>query len=326
MKCKICESDQFFPAIVVKEMMFGSRNTYRYIQCESCLCLQLIEKETNQAKLYPKLYYSFNTYQQNSVKSLIKRFVIKQSVAKALGKSNLFFSALAQQKRQSGAHALKGIINKTSSILDVGCGDGKLIDALSSCGYQHLMGIDPFLDKDFTCEKYNLLKKNIDDLPSKEQFDVIMMHHSFEHVDNPFEVMHHVKRLLKPNGVFILRIPVADSFAFKKYQANWVQLDAPRHIFLHSNTSIKLIAKQNDLKITGIIDDSTAFQFIGSEQYLHGISLDDSRSFFVSPLKKTIFNKKHIFSRAQIKSFHQQAEALNKTGKGDQRIFYLKHN
>jgi len=323
MNCKICNSNHFFPVIEVKEMMFGSRTIYPYIQCASCLCLQLVEKETNENKMYPVQYYSFNTYQENTLKSRIKRFIIKQSVAKALGEANAFFSVFAQKERQSGAHALKGKINKTTSILDVGCGDGKLIEALSSCGYQHLKGIDPYLENDVVREKYSLLKKEISEMPTEDKFDLIMMHHSFEHVDDPLETIGHIKRLLNPAGICIIRIPVADSYAFEKYKAHWVQLDAPRHIFLHSNASMKLIAEKNNLKIAAIVDDSTAFQFIGSEQYLHDIPLDDSRSFFVTPLKKTPFNKKHLFSRKEIKVFHQKASELNQIGKGDQRIFYL---
>ena len=323
MNCKICNSIHFFPVIEVKEMMFGSRTIYPYVQCAACLCLQLVNQETNENKKYPVQYYSFNTYQKNTVKSRIKRFIIKQSVAKALGEANALFSVFAQKERQSGAHALKGKIKITSSILDVGCGDGKLIEALSGCGYQHLKGIDPYLEKDVFRNKYSLLRKNIGDMPSDEKFDVIMMHHSFEHMDDPFETIGHVGRLLNPRGVCIIRIPVADSYVFEKYKEHWVQLDAPRHIFLHSNASMKLIAEKKNMKIAAIVDDSTAFQFIGSEQYLHDIPLDDSRSFFVTPLKKTPFNKKHLFSRKEIKSFHQKATELNQIGKGDQRIFYL---
>ena len=169
-----------------------------------------------------------------------------------------------------------------------------------------------------------MLKKNIETLEDAEKYDVIMLHHSFEHVENPGNVMENINRLLKKNGLCIIRIPVADSFACNFYKEYWVQTDAPRHVFLHSNKSMQLLSSQNGLFIESIVNDSTEFQFIGSEQYKIGISLNDQRSYYVPPYKKTFLNKKHPFAKKDIKKYQRQAVLLNKEGKGDQRIFYLR--
>jgi len=36
-----------------------------------------------------------------------------------------------------------------------------------------------------------------------------------------------------PGGWCVIRIPTVSSFAWEHYREQWVQLDAPRHFFLH---------------------------------------------------------------------------------------------
>jgi 2-polyprenyl-3-methyl-5-hydroxy-6-metoxy-1,4-benzoquinol methylase len=72
-----------------------------------------------------------------------------------------------------------------------------------------------------------------------------MLHHSFEHMDNPCGVLKQIDKLLNPDGELLIRIPVSDSFAWRKYGVDWFQLDAPRHFFLHTTKSIALLAKNS---------------------------------------------------------------------------------
>jgi len=325
MECRICNNKIIKDVIVVKEMMFGTGKSYPYLLCSVCGCLQIEQVEENNENLYPASYYSFNTYNVSNIVKNVKQFMVRCSVAKALGQSSIINSLFSVNNRSAGARSLKGKISYDSAILDMGCGDGGLIDALDWCGYRNLTGIDPFLNKDVEKGNYKLLKTSIENLEGEEIFDVIMLHHSFEHVANPFEVIRHIKRLLKKDGLCIIRIPVSDSYAFDLYKENWVQLDAPRHIFLHTNKSMKVVTERNDLQVVEIVNDSLEFQFIGSEQYKNGISLSASQSYYLPPYKKLFFNKKHPFSKPEITNYKKKATSLNLEGKGDQRVYYIKH-
>ena len=68
--------------------------------------------------------------------------------------------------------------------------------------------------------------------------------------------------------------------------------------------------------VVSVDDDSTAFQFWGSEQYLRGIPLMGARSVMVKPGDAS-------FSKAQLRSWEQQAVAFNKTGRGDQAAWVI---
>ena len=129
--------------------------------------------------------------------------------------------------------------------------------------------------------------------------------------------MHHIVRLLKPEGVALVRIPVADSWAWRHYGADWVQLDPPRHLFLHTRRSMDLLAAAAGLKVERVVHDSTAFQFWGSEQYRRGIPLQDPRSYARNP-------RASAFSAGEIRTFEARAAELNACGEGDQACFYLR--
>ena len=122
--------------------------------------------------------------------------------------------------------------------------------------------------------------------------------------------------LLKPDRYVLIRIPVAASYAWRHYGVNWVALDAPRHLFLHTVRSIRLLSKQAGFKVVDIEFDSTEFQFLGSEFYLRNIPLKDRSLYLKNP-------QNSIFSEKQIQEFKDKAIKLNEENDGDQACFYL---
>jgi predicted TPR repeat methyltransferase len=200
-------------------------------------------------------------------------------------------------------------------ILDVGCGGGLLLHGLRELGLKQLLGVDPYNPADL---KYDnglvVAKKGIHDVSG--QWDIVMFHDSFEHMPNPFETLTKVSQLLSPSGQCLLAIPVASSHAWRHYGVHWVQLDAPRHLFLHSETSIGILSARAGLTVRRVVYDSTSFQFWGSQQYQQGMILRDPRSHYMNP-------KKSAFTRGQIAAFDQEAQVLNAQGQGDHAVFWL---
>ncbi|QDH78213.1 class I SAM-dependent methyltransferase [Echinicola soli] len=196
-----------------------------------------------------------------------------------------------------------------SKILDLGCGNGQLLYEFYACGYSHFTGADPFMEKSIQINSHiHLVKKSVFELEGK--FDCIMMHHSFEHMDHPAATIKKTVQLLNPNGKLLIRIPVAQKAAWRKYGTDWVQLDAPRHLFIHSEASILNLAESAGLKLDKVIYDSTAFQFTGSELYQRNIPFHEAD------------NASH-FLKQEINDFENQARSLNEQKDGDQACFYF---
>jgi SAM-dependent methyltransferase len=148
------------------------------------------------------------------------------------------------------------------------------------------------------------------------EFDCIMMHHSFEHMNQPHAVLAEVRRLLAPGGRALIRIPLCSLAAFREYRSDWVQLDAPRHFFLHSRQSMGHLARAGGFVVERVLYDSTAFQFWGSEQYRLGLPLLAQESYAVN-------RRASVFSRSQIAAFEVRARILNAQEDGDPACFIL---
>jgi len=147
-------------------------------------------------------------------------------------------------------------------------------------------------------------------------YDLIMFHHVFEHLEDPKRTLSIARQLLAEGGQILIRIPLSDSVACETYKEDWAQLDAPRHITLQTRESMEQLAKLTGLKIVRVKYDSSAFQFWGSEQYRIDISLSDARSYSKDP-------GAGVFSKDKIQSFEVEAIRLNEQCKGDQAAFVL---
>lgn len=314
MKCKICHNEKDNKVFEVREMMFDLRETFRYFQCSSCQCLQIETIPQNISMHYPDNYYSFNDLikPQNRFRSLPGRLRDRYAV----WNNGLVGRLIYARYPNYTLRALNELsINKDTSILDIGCGTGRSVYSLRELGLKKLLGIDPYISSDI---KYNngvvIQKKEIREVDGK--WDVVMLHHTFEHIANPLENLQLIANLMTSKGHCIIRIPVVPSYAWEHYGVNWVQLDAPRHFFLHSVKSMNILADQCGLEVRNVIYDSTAFQFWGSEQYVRDIALKNERSYSVNA-------DGSIFTSKDISNFTKRAKELNATNQGDQAIFYI---
>ena len=197
-------------------------------------------------------------------------------------------------------------INFESSILDVGSGVGNLIMEMREYGFQHLTGVDPFIAQDIDNNGVKVLKRNLQDVEG--QYDLVMLHHSFEHMANPAEVFDKLSGLVQQDGRILIRIPVADCQAWEKYGINWVELDPPRHFFLHTKKSIDILAQGAGLQVEAVIYDSSNFEIIGSEKWSRDIPSNSPEDPFTSEEKK---------------AFTKEVEVLNETGRACRACFYL---
>lgn len=316
-KCRICESEETNDW-VFREMMFGLKDEFKYKECISCGCIQIENYPKAIENYYPSNYYSFNNntgiskgkLEQAKASVLLYNHLVFNNTLGKLGKKT--YSPL-----EADLNYLKRInLKPWSKILDIGCGNGNFLVQLYHKGFSHLTGIDKFISEElFLFNKIHIWKKEITELKTK--YDLITMHHVFEHMPNQSEVLKSVHAALKNKGNLIMRIPVVNQ-AWKVYRENWVQLDAPRHYYIHSINSFKLLAKKSGFIVIDIVFDSYALQFWGSEQYKLDIPLrNDERSYAENP-------KTTIFSSQQIAGWESKSIEFNNNNKGDQAIFYLK--
>lgn len=315
--CRICDNTEGNRSFTAREMMFGFRDEFEYLECSACGCLQIVTIPDNIGRYYPDNYYSFKVV--SPTKPTLRDLLLRQKTAYQIGRRNVLgwaTSLLIKDERPWVRWVQKTGVTFTDAILDIGCGSGRLLLKMREVGFSDLLGVDPFIEEDIDYRNgVRVLRQTVDAV--SREFDLVMMHHVFEHLPNPAETLHKVYRLLRPGRFALIRIPVADSYAWRTYGTNWVQLDAPRHFFLHTQRSMQLLAEAAGFEVTDVVHDSWDFQFWGSEQYIRDIPLHDPRSISEN-------SEQAIFSADEIQQFAAKAAGLNRAGDGDAACFYLR--
>ncbi len=296
--CKFCGSSDlnFFSAT---ERMLGLGGQFSYAECRACGSLQNESIPEDLSVFYPSNYYSFVGLRLSDWKIRI---------LKSLRMRAFLWAGISWKAPMYGYWLKKVHPGFSARIADVGCGNGQLLYELHAAGYSDLHGFDPFIASEkYLASGLTLWKKRIEE--SEFSFDLIMMHHSFEHMEDPDQVLRACFEKLNPGGKLLIRCPVADAEVWKEKRELWVQLDAPRHLIIPTVKGLKLKAENLGFTLDEVEFDSSDFQFWGTALYERGEKLD--------------LTKTKLFSREEMQRMHQQALQFNKTGKGDQACFYF---
>ncbi|HEY0228848.1 MAG TPA: class I SAM-dependent methyltransferase [Mycobacterium sp.] len=297
-------------------MMFGSRELFEYYCCAACDTLQIVNVLEGEelAQHYPSNYYSYNAQPR------IFRWLTTQKDRFELNTGGRVAGTLMETLVPEGiVRVVIGDLVKMLSqlelerdarIIDVGCGGGVLLDRLATIGFSNLSGADPFIAADGeTPRGVPLMKRYLGEVTG--EFDLIMFNHSLEHMPDPVSTLSAAAEKLAPGGACLVRLPTTSSEVWTVYQQDWLQIDAPRHTVIPSREGMALAADAVGLQVEKTFDDSTLFQFLGSEAYRHDVALND-------PKILRFFGPKRIWD------WSRRTEQLNQQGRGDQTAFVLR--
>ena len=308
-ECRVCGNELGNRIHQAREMMFGFGDCFEYVECADCGCVGLVQEPADISRFYPTNYYSYLA-KEGGLRGLAKRLRAQAYFSRRYGLGSWI---AARYPRPDLAAIARMAIPKSHRILDVGCGGGKLLLELNQLGYENLTGTDPFIEADLDYGNGVVVKKCVLShlaRSAKQAWDLIMFHHSFEHIPDQLGTLHAAAQLLAPEGICVIRTPVI-GYAWQEYGTNWVQLDPPRHCYLHTEKSLELLSQKAGLKVKSVEYDSNEFQFWGSDLYRRGITL---RSDGVPG---------RFFSAKQFRDFKRKSAELNAARRGDQAMFVL---
>lgn len=311
LRCKICGNIDNNLFITANEMRVNTGNTFRYLRCGECGCIHYIDTPDDMRKYYNSGYYSYNDNKYNPLK---RKMITERNAAYADttgwgGRILKKIFPIRYDFRIRMDLINKYAMDKSSPIIDVGCGSGYLVDMISDIGFKEVEGCDPFIDKEcMTCQGNRLYKKTIFEIDRKYQ--IITMIHSFEHMNNPFEVLRSGLDKLMDGGTIIIEVPIV-GYAWEKYGTDWVQFDTPVHYFIHTEKSMRHLCMATGSVVKEIVYKGTGYQFRGSDLVKEGVWID----------KQTIEMTERYKEKER---YTHYAELLNEMGKSDTAVFVIK--
>ena len=187
--------------------------------------------------------------------------------------------------RRKKAKYLSSLLQQKAKILDIGCGNGRFLQHLSTFGDFELHGIEMEGGSSERAKKINKIRLKIGELKQDDYtagyFDAITLLHVFEHLDKPKETINIIKNILKDDGVLIMSFPNITSWQAKAFKGKWYHLDPPRHlVFFDPGDFIKLM-------------DSAGFKLEGR----NWISFEQNPYGWVQSCLNAMCNKREILFR-----------------------------
>jgi len=145
------------------------------------------------------------------------------------------------------AHLLKGFLPPAGKLLDVGCGRGNFLAAMTKLGFS-VYGTEltdasaarsrrKFPDRVFTGDVTALKLED-------SSFHKVTLWHVVEHLRDPALVLREVWRILKPGGRVVLAQPNIESLQAAIGGPKWFHLDTPRHLFHFSPRSLRHLLRE----------------------------------------------------------------------------------
>ncbi|QSR86243.1 class I SAM-dependent methyltransferase [Candidatus Methylacidiphilum infernorum] len=314
LSCRICGCEADHHRYIAKETIMGSFERFFYFKCLDCGCLQIesIPKDLGR-------YYAFPYHAQILELGRLERkgtIPLKQG----LGKLVLLSARRAKRARVFLEKLFPGFlcdlgelgIDQESRILDYGCGRGSFLFRLHGWGFKNLLGLDPYVEVQQQLPAKGLVIKKGDYTQLTGIFDLIILNHVIEHLENPLLVLKAMREHLSEAGTIIVSTPLADSYGWRKFGNCWAMWDPPRHLHLFTVKSMAVAAQKSGLKIAKIQYDSGQNNWTTSQ--LFSLSPESGRISTLSQEELSRHQKK-------LKKYLKMIDAL---GDSEMASFWLK--
>jgi SAM-dependent methyltransferase len=214
------------------DRLHGIPGRFTYVRCTRCSLVFMNPRptETAVANYYPPDYPPFHLEEMDEG-GVLERLVLKHLVhcrfpTPPLGVNNT---------------------GRAPRILDIGCGAGAYLRRRALAGWE-AWGLEP----DATAaerarqapEITRILTGNIAEASShipREYFDLVSFRDVLEHLHDPLRGLQFAMDVLLPGGYVEIFTPDIASYEARLFGKDWFPIEAPRHIFLYSRKTLRLL-------------------------------------------------------------------------------------
>jgi 2-polyprenyl-3-methyl-5-hydroxy-6-metoxy-1,4-benzoquinol methylase len=227
-QCNLCGSTRFASLHEIPDLWlerFQIKGNYGF--CQDCGLLYQYPQPEPDEDLYPENYAVYTGGQD-------------------------FFYKWGLKKRSQWVTKYK----QHGRLLDIGTGRGDFIAFMRDQRGWEVTGLEPNVTiADRTRRKFNLdvIADTLDKTSFPDRtFDVITMWDVLEHLANPKAALIETRRILRPDGLLILRLPNVDSMDAKLFGKYWAGFDSPRHFYVFSRLTLEKMLRVSGFSIREI--------------------------------------------------------------------------
>lgn len=160
-------------------------------------------------------------------------------------------------------------------VLEIGCSNGTFLDIFRENGWE-TWGVEPSSNASAAKDKgHHILKDSFENADlGKEKFDLIVMNHTLEHMDDPTAVLKKNYGILKTGGVMFVDAPNYGSLLAKIMGDKWPYLLPDEHKWQFTRESLVNVFKESGFKVlhwesrSGIFEYANPFLEIRRKRFL----------------------------------------------------------
>lgn len=232
--CPLCGSGDYEMVSLVRDRLMGIDGQFTMVRCVRCE-LHYLNPQPSIAELqrhYPEDYDPFDTPQAGQA-SWLRQLGVEYGLKKRC-------RAVTRHK-------------KGGSLLEIGCANGLFLDAMRRTGRWQVQGVE--VSESAVRQARERLALDVyhgtleDARFASGRFDAVAMWDVLEHVHHPRETLLEIRRVLKPDGALVCRVPLMGSWDHKLFGSYWAGWDAPRHLTVFSHNTLRSMLSQAGLRV-----------------------------------------------------------------------------
>lgn len=165
-------------------------------------------------------------------------------------------------------------------VLEIGCSVGILLTILKEKGWE-VWGVEPSKSANAARKRgIKIVNKIFEraDLP-RGYFDLIILNHTLEHLENPLNILKKARTLLKKGGKIFVDVPNFGSLSSRFLGSRWPYLAPGEHLYHFEPRTLKEVIKRAGFKVIFESSHSGIFDLGSPLKGLYNELLTRPRSF-----------------------------------------------
>lgn len=234
-QCLLCGERATASVEGIFDTRFGIGNSYNISICDKCALEQTVPVPSSQElkALYEK-YYNFGGEKDTIYTRLRELFLF-----------SFFYRLWIAIDGDISFHGDRG----SGRLLDVGCNEGRGLNIYKRNGFSaEGLELNEVAAATARYKGFKVYTQLLEEFQPDEGYDVVVLSNVLEHSLAPKEMMHHVKRVLKPDGQVWISCPNNRSWLRVLFGAYWINWHVPFHIVHFSSDTLRRLLDESGFK------------------------------------------------------------------------------